>query len=722
MIRSRLEYKIFLLLSGVLVVAFGIYLIITIRNETDTLLEQYREKSRVYTETLMTGIRNVMLAGKGSFARSLVREAREKQTFGSLHIYDRDGREVFLREGEGIVEGEQNPYVRQVFETASPVLDFHDGATEMVTRYEPLYNLSDCQSCHGKDHLIRGVMQLSLEPTYLSGVPVDTMEYRMADMLGTALASGFRTIMVAGEGKLVETLIQQTKDVPALQKFQVYNRFGKVRFGDSINVFPAKTILDAIQRQVPRTMRTGARQLTRFIPLKNEERCQMCHLEDHDWRGVLALTLNTDALRRRGLGKEEPAKVFSVNFQRTLTGAFRSIMLVGKGGYVRNFIDEIRMSPAVKELRVFDRDGRVRFVTEQPKNRAIVSELLRQPRHVEFYETDRGDEQLVMMTPLLNDQQCQKCHGPGHAVRAVVEVTSSMAPINTAIEQNTLRTVTVGVLTLLFVALLLHQFMKTVVVKPINVIGEVASKVGEGDLSVHAEVLSRDEIGRLAQRINDMIKGLRERFHLEKFVSQQTMEAVKSASGGDTHGVKLGGERLTVTVLFSDIRGFTSYSEKVEPETVVQMLNECLSRQARIVKKYGGDIDKFVGDELVAVFLGDDMVDRAVQCALEIQQTVDVNALTHQVQIRCGIGINTGSVVMGAMGSEERMDFTVIGDTVNLGARLGSIALGGQILISGNAASFLKWRDKFSLTSLEPIRVKGKEQPIEILEVGLFVG
>lgn len=707
--RSRLEYKIFLLVSGVLVVVFGISLIITIQNQTTALLEQYREKSRVYTETLMTGIRNVMLAGKGSFARSLVTEAREKQTFGHLHIYDRDGREVFLQEGGAILEGEKNPHIQEVFETASPVMDVHDDRLT-VTRYEPLYNLRDCQSCHGKDHLIRGVMQLSFLPTP-GGEPVDTLEYRMAEMIGAALASGFRTIMVAGEGKLIRTLVDQTKDVPVLQKFQVYNRFGKARYGDTVNVFPPQTILKALQRQAPQTVRSGVNQITRFIPLKNEERCQLCHLEDHDWRGVLALTVNSDALRDV---REDAAKVMSVNFQRTLTGTFRSIMLVGKGGYVRNFIDEVRTIPAVKELRLYDRDGRVRFVTERPKNRDVVAELLTAPREVEFQEHVGGEEYMVAMTPLLNDQQCQKCHGPNHAVRAVVEVSSSMTPIRNAIEQNTVRTIVVGVVTLLLVALLLHQFMKTVVVKPINVIGEVASKVGEGDLSVRAEILSQDEIGHLAHRMNEMIKGLRERFHLEKFVSQQTVEAIKQS---DMHGLKLGGERLTVAVLFSDIRGFTAFSEKVEPESVVHVLNQCLSQQARIVKKYGGDIDKFVGDELVAVFLGEDMVDRAVECALEIQQTVGGSAASGEAGIRCGIGINAGPVVMGAMGSEERMDFTVIGDTVNLGARLCSAAAGGQILISGNAAALLKHPERFSFTRLGPIHVKGKEQPVEVTEV-----
>jgi adenylate cyclase len=107
-----------------------------------------------------------------------------------------------------------------------------------------------------------------------------------------------------------------------------------------------------------------------------------------------------------------------------------------------------------------------------------------------------------------------------------------------------------------------------------------------------------------------MIIGLRERFHLEKFVSKQTVDYVQRAS---EMGVKLGGERKVATVFFSDVRGFTAFSEKVEPERVVGMLNSILSRQAAIVKKYDGDIDKYVGDELVAVFQGEQMVKNAVR-------------------------------------------------------------------------------------------------------------
>ena len=108
-----------------------------------------------------------------------------------------------------------------------------------------------------------------------------------------------------------------------------------------------------------------------------------------------------------------------------------------------------------------------------------------------------------------------------------------------------------------------NLFMRVTVLKPLDIIGEVADKIGTGDLSVNARVKSEDEIGVLAKRINAMVKGLQERLHLTKFVSEEAVTAVKKAG---LEGLDLGGERKTVTVMETDIRGFTSMSEKNEPE------------------------------------------------------------------------------------------------------------------------------------------------------------
>ena len=252
--------------------------------------------------------------------------------------------------------------------------------------------------------------------------------------------------------------------------------------------------------------------------------------------------------------------------------------------------------------------------------------------------------------------------------------------------------------------------MRATVIKPLDIIGGVADKIGEGDLSVHAKVKSQDEIGVLAQRINKMINGLQERLHLTQFVSDEALTAVEEV---DLEGLALGGERKEATVLFSDIRGFTSMSEKMDPEDVVNLLNTYFDKQTEVVQNTGGDIDKFVGDELMAVFKGDQMADQAVECALKIQEQVQKLNQEMGKNIGIGIGINTGSMVMGAMGSKDRMDFTVIGDNVNLGARLCSAAAAGEVIISESTNKLLEGKN-FQLTKLDPITVKGKEKPIQI--------
>jgi adenylate cyclase len=251
--------------------------------------------------------------------------------------------------------------------------------------------------------------------------------------------------------------------------------------------------------------------------------------------------------------------------------------------------------------------------------------------------------------------------------------------------------------------------------RPIQEIGRVAQEVSTGNLTVRVQgVKSRDEIGDLAMRMNEMIRGLLERFHLEKFVSGETLSAVRHSDEG---GVQLGGERRQVTVFFSDIRGFTAFSERVSPEVVVDMLNVYLRHEANIVKAYQGDIDKFVGDELVAVFQGERMVQNAILCALEIQEKMaELVQERPEWQLAVGIGINTGEVVMGAMGSDERMDYTILGDHVNLGARLCSSAGPGQVLVSENTYQHLTYLEGVKLTRLSPIEVKGKAQPVQIYE------
>jgi adenylate cyclase len=252
--------------------------------------------------------------------------------------------------------------------------------------------------------------------------------------------------------------------------------------------------------------------------------------------------------------------------------------------------------------------------------------------------------------------------------------------------------------------------------RPILEIDRVAGEVAKGNFQARVQgVRSKDEIGALGQRMNDMIVGLGERFHLEKFVSGGTLAAIKIA---DHRGVTLGGEKRQATMLFCDIRGYTAFAEKLDPEVVIEVLNFCLQRQADIVSKHHGDIDKFVGDQIVAVFLGDEMVLNATRCALEIQHAMAALARKRpDWALAVGIGVNSGQVIMGAMGSKNRMDYTVLGDAVNLAARLCSHAAPGQTLLSADSYQAIADHPEFEAERLAPIAVKGKSGSVQVYAV-----
>jgi adenylate cyclase len=253
--------------------------------------------------------------------------------------------------------------------------------------------------------------------------------------------------------------------------------------------------------------------------------------------------------------------------------------------------------------------------------------------------------------------------------------------------------------------------------RPILKIDRVAKEVAQGNFQARVEgVRTRDEIGDLARRMNDMVVGLNERFQLAKFVSSGTLTAIKSA---DQEGIRLGGERRLVTMLFCDIRGYTAFSERHDPEVVVEVLNLYFQNLSELVVSHGGDIDKYVGDQIIAVFQGEEMVANAVRCALAMQRKMAALAGEHpDWHLAVGIGINTGEVILGAMGSRERMDYTVLGDHVNLAARLCAQAGPGQTLISASSQRAIAGSPEFAIAALAPIMLRGKREPVPVYEVG----
>ena len=202
----------------------------------------------------------------------------------------------------------------------------------------------------------------------------------------------------------------------------------------------------------------------------------------------------------------------------------------------------------------------------------------------------------------------------------------------------------------------------------------------------------------------------------KRYVSKQVVDELL----GDDGKLNLGGEQREVTILFTDIRGFTSMSEKMKPERVVTTLNEYFSDMIDIVFKNNGTLDKIIGDELMVLYgapiSGDNDTVRAVETAVEMQHKIKELNIDRKKRkeppILVGAGINKGLVVSGNIGSRDLMDYTVIGDTVNVASRLCAAAGPGEIMVSSSVYGATK--KEFSYDKLEPIKVKGKEKKVPV--------
>jgi adenylate cyclase len=269
------------------------------------------------------------------------------------------------------------------------------------------------------------------------------------------------------------------------------------------------------------------------------------------------------------------------------------------------------------------------------------------------------------------------------------------------------------------------------VAAPVLRIAELARRIGARDWSVRSELPKRgDELGELSGAIGrmavDLERGEREirretalRADLSRFLGQDFVEAIVRGE----QSVDLGGGRATVTVLFADVVGFTPLAERSPPEDCVALLNELFALLSEVVFRHGGTVDKFMGDCIMAVFGApvpcDDHADRALRAAEEMQSFVEAASGAWQVKlgrgIELGIGVNTGEVLVGNIGSRKRMDYTVIGDAVNVAARLEGLAAPGQILV-GEPTWALASR-KSRLTEVGTRKLAGRGDPIAVYEL-----
>lgn len=267
-------------------------------------------------------------------------------------------------------------------------------------------------------------------------------------------------------------------------------------------------------------------------------------------------------------------------------------------------------------------------------------------------------------------------------------------------------------------------FMSRHITEPLKAITNAAANMNKGDLSQIPE-RRNDELGQLIQSLNHMSKGLARKSELEKVLGKFLDPDIANKIIDELDDINFKGENIQATALFADIVGYTQMSEKLTPTEVSELLNEYFGYYAACAKHYFGTVDKFLGDCVMLVF-GAAKSDQqhqyhALACGLLMQKlTEELNEERLKkglfaVQLR--IGINSGEMLAGLLGSKDRLEYTVIGDSVNLASRLCNEAQANQIIIHEECHQTLIKQHNLAVDNHKTIKIRGKESPVSIYNV-----
>ncbi|MDX2100284.1 MAG: adenylate/guanylate cyclase domain-containing protein [Leptolyngbyaceae cyanobacterium bins.59] len=312
--------------------------------------------------------------------------------------------------------------------------------------------------------------------------------------------------------------------------------------------------------------------------------------------------------------------------------------------------------------------------------------------------------------------------------RAIVRIGVTVRRLNEAIAAAIYRTLAIGAVGLavgLAGAYLLARYLSEPIVK----LRDSAEKLAAGELNHQAEIALGDEIGALANAFNDMSQSLKFTFDklqrtldsFERFVPEKFLQAIAPQG---IENIRVGQSSIrTVTILFADIRGYTSISEKLTPQEIFDFLNRYLACMGAAIDQTGGFIDKYIGDAIMALF-DDEYADSALQAAVKMQEAlVEFNRdrhLTGFPEVAIGIGLHRGQVVMGTVGFTSRMDSTVIGDAVNVASRVEGLTkyYDCKILMTDSVVDALARPEAVKLKLVDTgVKVKGKESMVNLYKL-----
>ena len=313
-------------------------------------------------------------------------------------------------------------------------------------------------------------------------------------------------------------------------------------------------------------------------------------------------------------------------------------------------------------------------------------------------------------------------------VVAILMLNKFADPVAAAVRMKTMQVTALSVGVFL-VGLALFAVLSMRMLRPLRTLTRVADTVAAGDLAVSVPPpRSRDEIGRLTLSFGGMLAGLRQRDFIRDTFGRYISKDVVDTLLDSPDGLRLGGERREITLLVSDLRGFTSLAGRLPPEEVIRILNRYLERVVEILTRYRATVDEFQGDGILAFFgaplAADDDAARAVACAIEMQGALvalnEEQAGQGLPALEMGIGLNTGEVIVGNIGSEQRTKYGAVGAAINLAYRIESQTVGGQVLLGPRTFELV--RDLVDVRGTMDVQLKGVDLPITIHEVRAIRG
>lgn len=285
---------------------------------------------------------------------------------------------------------------------------------------------------------------------------------------------------------------------------------------------------------------------------------------------------------------------------------------------------------------------------------------------------------------------------------------------------NTVKSIVIATLIMMLLGIMLSYILGRRLTKPLYLLKKASEAIAQGNYQHRLPEHRNDEIGYLMSSFNKMAEGLYQKEKVEKAFSRHVAPSIAKEIINNMEDLSPSGKHVNASVLFVDIVGFTSISESMSPEGIAQLLNEFYTNINRVCQEYNGIIDKFIGDCAMAVF-GIPHEDKehafnSIACAVTIQKLLikqnEIRKQNRMFPISFRIGVNTGDMLAGNMGSAERIQYTVVGDSVNLASRLCAVAPSDKIIISGETCHLAELKDKIVTTQHECIRIRGVTNPV----------